>query len=467
MENSFGEDFSGVNIHTNSEQANQLNALAYTQGNDIHFAPGQYNPESKSGQELLGHELTHVVQQKQGRVNSTAQFKGVQINNDSALENEADEMGRKAAEGKDATVQLQAKDNAIQRYEIEGPWNKNEPIHEHITLYALIQAGIVNADTAYDDDKVWEFTRGAIWNDDPEGLLFDNNSEENKNWSSGVVWYNHFSDGKSKATKGQSIGVNDNLTARSHFGDLQFIHAMAVKEGVKASSTKSKIMMWSEFVYKTGIGVIKEDTLLKNVPVAGIPDLFPGKLGELTIRQLFHVHESGSTQKRCMGSLLHMIQDSYAEGHAERETVNNKKEDVVSFHSYTNQDSHKHGEKDGIQEGSKGTMREKIAKIPGANDAIDKCAMVLKMYHAAKPWEEVKPILEYQIFKLKNPDNLSSAGEDFEKDPKHVYESFKSWGTLDEESLGKKLSSLAIEKPQLVLDVLNKEVAYVDQDDVA
>ncbi|MFN6947166.1 MAG: DUF4157 domain-containing protein, partial [Cytophagaceae bacterium] len=72
---------------------------AYAQGNDIHFAPGQYNPETQSGQELLGHELTHVVQQRQGRVQGTTQTKGLAVNDDTALEHEADVMGKKAASG--------------------------------------------------------------------------------------------------------------------------------------------------------------------------------------------------------------------------------------------------------------------------------------------------------------------------------------------------------------------------------
>ena len=97
MESAFGEDFSNVEISQNSKQADDLNALAYTQGESIHFATGQFNPQSKSGQELIGHELTHVVQQRHGRVNQTAQLKGMSINQDKKLENEADTLGKKAA----------------------------------------------------------------------------------------------------------------------------------------------------------------------------------------------------------------------------------------------------------------------------------------------------------------------------------------------------------------------------------
>ncbi len=102
MENSFGTDFSNVNIHKDSGQATNMGALAYTQGNDVHFAPGQYNPNTREGQELLGHELAHVVQQRQGRVKPDApQNKGgLSVNSDKGLENEADVMGKKAASSK-------------------------------------------------------------------------------------------------------------------------------------------------------------------------------------------------------------------------------------------------------------------------------------------------------------------------------------------------------------------------------
>ncbi|MHC5778213.1 eCIS core domain-containing protein [Nostoc sp.] len=104
MENSFGTSFSDVNIHTDSHQAKGIGALAFTQGNNIHFAPGQYNPQNPSGQALLGHELTHVVQQRAGRVPVPHQSKGAPINADSALETEADNMGAKAAQGQQVQI---------------------------------------------------------------------------------------------------------------------------------------------------------------------------------------------------------------------------------------------------------------------------------------------------------------------------------------------------------------------------
>ena len=65
-------------------------------GSRIYFAPGQYSPDTARGQQLLGHELAHVLQQRSGRVRSPAGG-GMVVVNDHALEAEADRMGVMAA----------------------------------------------------------------------------------------------------------------------------------------------------------------------------------------------------------------------------------------------------------------------------------------------------------------------------------------------------------------------------------
>jgi uncharacterized protein DUF4157 len=96
MEEAFSADFSDVRVHVGSE-ATAIGAIAYTWGSNIHFAPGHYNPWSQHGQEVLGHELWHVVQQKAGRVRNPY-GSGVAVVQDHALEAEADRMGRQAAQ---------------------------------------------------------------------------------------------------------------------------------------------------------------------------------------------------------------------------------------------------------------------------------------------------------------------------------------------------------------------------------
>ena len=66
MESAMGADFSRVKIHTDTSSdrlSQSIQAKAFTTGQDIFFKQGEYNPTSYNGQQLLAHELTHVIQQ--------------------------------------------------------------------------------------------------------------------------------------------------------------------------------------------------------------------------------------------------------------------------------------------------------------------------------------------------------------------------------------------------------------------
>jgi hypothetical protein len=105
MEAAFGADFSDVRIRLDGAAA-QAGALAYAQGNEIHFQPSAWAPDTRAGQELLGHELAHVVQQRAGRAGGP-QHAG-RIDGDPSLEAEADRMGAKAAAGQAVSMPGQA-----------------------------------------------------------------------------------------------------------------------------------------------------------------------------------------------------------------------------------------------------------------------------------------------------------------------------------------------------------------------
>ncbi|MEV4758651.1 DUF4157 domain-containing protein [Micromonospora sp. NPDC049559] len=104
MEEAFDADFSGVRVHRDSAHADTLGVRAYTRGEEIHLASEHYRPETESGQALIGHELAHVVQQRQGRVGVTGQARGHEFNDDHGLESEAETLGRRAARGESARV---------------------------------------------------------------------------------------------------------------------------------------------------------------------------------------------------------------------------------------------------------------------------------------------------------------------------------------------------------------------------
>jgi hypothetical protein len=94
MEAAFGADFSAVRVHV-GPQAPRIGAVAFTMGNDLYFAPGRFQPDSAQGQQLIGHELAHVIQQRQGRVRAPGS--GVAVVQDRVLEAEADRLGLRAA----------------------------------------------------------------------------------------------------------------------------------------------------------------------------------------------------------------------------------------------------------------------------------------------------------------------------------------------------------------------------------
>lgn len=89
VSNIMGVDVTQAQVHYNSSKPAQLKAEAYAQGNTVEIAPGK--------EKHLGHELAHIAQQAQGRVQPTIQGNnGIGINNDPKLEKEADEIGDQA-----------------------------------------------------------------------------------------------------------------------------------------------------------------------------------------------------------------------------------------------------------------------------------------------------------------------------------------------------------------------------------
>lgn len=88
VESLSGFSMDNVKVHYNSSKPATVQALAYTQGTDIHVASGQ--------EKHLPHEAWHVAQQMAGRVEPTIEVGGMPVNDNVSLEHEADVMGDKA-----------------------------------------------------------------------------------------------------------------------------------------------------------------------------------------------------------------------------------------------------------------------------------------------------------------------------------------------------------------------------------
>ena len=145
-----GLDLGAVRVHLNSPQPAQRQALAYTQGAEIHIAPGQ--------ERHLPHEAWHAVQQAQGRVRPTRQFKLAGLNDDAGLEHEADAMGQHALQAGrsivlgDAPAKLPAVPSAL-----------SNPIHGN-TAAAVQRYSDVGGGTRYSENhQIMLLNKQSLW----------------------------------------------------------------------------------------------------------------------------------------------------------------------------------------------------------------------------------------------------------------------------------------------------------------
>ena len=324
-------------------------------------------------------------------------------------------------------------------FEICGPFNVTAPVHENLTLLALRQAIETSqaggkhhklgdllkslvlmklpnwTDKDYLDPtdaptSAQEFLRGVVWPDDPKCWLFDA-AIGTTNYSSGVDWGVEF-----KMANHTNRG---NLIARSHFGDLQFFHAMATSHGESAKDTKEKMIQWARLNVELSLGSIRPDTQIKDIAedkFCIIKEIFSAHKF-WSFRQLFSGQgkwvkevKDEHIQHRAVGILLHMIQDSFAEGHAERENGSGA---ILQFHEYSSQDSHKHGSKDQFGPGT--TLKQRLEKTSGAMPAIQAGAQVVLMIDRRDSVETIKKHLDEQVFRLSDNASAAGPGEEFEK----------------------------------------------------
>jgi Domain of unknown function (DUF4157) len=123
MESAYGEDFSDVRTHTSStaqEAAAELGARAFTRGRDIYFGAGEYDPTSRSGREVLAHELAHVVQQRKGEQSAAK-------TSHASHEQEAHEAGRRAAAGRPVQALQPAVASSVQRLQQDESTPSRQP----------------------------------------------------------------------------------------------------------------------------------------------------------------------------------------------------------------------------------------------------------------------------------------------------------------------------------------------------
>lgn len=109
MEARLGADFTDVRVHDDAaaaDSAKAVNAHAYTVGSDVVFQRDTYDPSSAAGKTTLAHELTHVMQQRNGPVDGTSAPGGIKVSDPS------DRFEREAAANADRAMSAAPVQNA-------------------------------------------------------------------------------------------------------------------------------------------------------------------------------------------------------------------------------------------------------------------------------------------------------------------------------------------------------------------
>ena len=130
-----GMSFDNVRVHYNSDKPRQMQALAYTQADQVYIAPGQ--------ERHLEHELGHIVQQRRGQVHATGSLNGQAINDSPALEHEADMMAEQINYTQDNLGEESGKAVHMQAYPVT-QLKRTAIANNIIQMLTKDQAGKVN-----------------------------------------------------------------------------------------------------------------------------------------------------------------------------------------------------------------------------------------------------------------------------------------------------------------------------------
>jgi len=329
------------------------------------------------------------------------------------------------------------------------------PVHEEITqlaFYCPVDTTVLADDeecAVRDAPFATAFViYGVRWNDLPPFQLRKNEGKRCKKFLTGgsacttsqtirfstqpECWYCIFTDAEKFTAKGGSIAgcradkagkkhvALGNLLTRSHYGDLQFLHSMAVRDNMPAAESQAQILAWIQFAWRVSVGDIKATQRLAQIDIPFIAERFA--CTEWTVADLYILGRQDkllpSIKDIAFGSILHTVQDSFSSSHTQRDAETNagfcgsgeqyrKPGRILEFHSYGSQDGHLHDTED-ERSAMVGHVVERKA------EAIAASRMLVDLYRDRRSWSEVKPYVDC-LFELSEEAKASSPGERYRK----------------------------------------------------
>ena len=306
------------------------------------------------------------------------------------------------------------------------------PVHEAITLSTVGCNPSAGEEKACVDLKAIQKNRvllyGVRWPDDPPFSL-------NKDAPPAITacdpkvtlrstaqpkcWLGLFNDAAAKAkplmAKNPGVpayGPGHYLLYRSHFGDLQFFHSMAAYDGERAFETQARMKMWAQFLWGIAIGQVPKD---KPIKALGFDDLTPYFPGEMTASNLFAtgiVDVRKNLDQVALGVLLHMVQDSFSNAHADRAPEPGgqclqsprfaRPGKITQFFSYAQQAGHLHDEEDTFDALGLQTLQT-------SPSVIDVSRAFVTLWKEKASWENASMLFDC-VFELQNPEVPAGPG---------------------------------------------------------
>jgi hypothetical protein len=301
-------------------------------------------------------------------------------------------------------------------------------VHERITERAYLRAGI----TEVPRDVIF----GVRWNDNPpsipselRGPMRRCNGRQIRLEGGLSCWGPIMAfDALSGATF--DLRRNSLAPSRSHFGDMQFLHAMAGKEKDSPEITRRQILHWAEFAYGVATGRVKPGDNVFGLKDTGLA-LSPGTrtwisaLYDSPTKRKWAVRDifaPGQVNLRLMafGSLLHVIEDSYAPGHVVRDSRRvdrhcfsyDSDSPVVQFLTYVGQDGDRHGHCD--EEPDWLDDRQDDPRNPLT--VIAEIILIYERDDEGTAWPKVEAVLTGKVFKFAGATKLAAPGDCFESE---------------------------------------------------
>ncbi len=315
-------------------------------------------------------------------------------------------------------------------------------IHERITLEALKHAEFRQPYTSRHPKMKKQVIYGLLFNDDPGGYLFpktDGNprgykytKDSGESTVNGIKWMKNFGLVVARMKrlyilKKEELSQRDGLIGRllrrrgerkrkkmeeklkrdilwaSHFGDLQYLHSM----GLAHESRKliiTRMRGYSHHAWSAAIGAMTFDCFKAEIRQVKNPYFKPGsnkddcpiikaanseRKRQLLMRfdeydALYHTSDPTEFRYRALGSILHMIQDSYAKGHTVREGWQGQNSgQIMYFQNYAEQDGDKHGAFD-----THGSQKvDNWNKISGAKKAMERSSTLITYFTLQCSWK--------------------------------------------------------------------------------